>query len=373
MKLQETVKEVLVEQKWYDGISSYLMSIASPITASVYLLKKAIELFRGANFNKVRLIFPMRNWELNSVKLLKEMGVVTGVFTSLDDAKKFCKELIKTGVKADEFVIGSHGEAGKLLMNKTEDIYWFDNSFLNDFKPIIKANTKVFFTACHGADFLETLKNAADTIGVGVYGSSGVYNYITNSSEKGFYYCSYGDYKQPTTSNVIKPYLIDRYKNISNFYINESDFSNEDKQHYNLRYRVFVKGNSVKTDKLKNLIPQDKVFEGLGLGPISKMDSTKSMYNWDKKNQFLSFDINFLTDIMLQLPKFDSSDFQKVYDQLVKAYDLGQIKLTISTKNGYQPLEYFKPFKEPADMDNKFFLDNKLCKKIDKSPVSWVQ
>ena len=61
---------------------------------------------------------------------------------------------------------------------------------LNEAKPLISTNTKVFFTACFGADFLKRLTDASKQLGgVGVYGSAGVYNYLTNQSEKGFYYC----------------------------------------------------------------------------------------------------------------------------------------------------------------------------------------
>jgi len=64
------------------------------------------------------------------------------------------------------------------------------NTILNAVRPVINSNTKIFFTACFGADFLKRLTDASRVLGgQGVYGSAGVYNYITNESQKGFYYC----------------------------------------------------------------------------------------------------------------------------------------------------------------------------------------
>jgi hypothetical protein len=124
-------------------------------------------------------------------KDLLSLGVITGFYTSLSSAISFVNTLIKKNVKADEFVIGSHGAGSQLLMTQSkDDEFSFDNSFLNSFKPLIHSNTKVFFTACHGADNLSMLKNAAETLGIGAYAASGKYNYITNKSEQGFYWCS---------------------------------------------------------------------------------------------------------------------------------------------------------------------------------------
>ena len=55
----------------------------------------------------------------------------------------------------------------------------------------IDKNGLVFITSCHGADQLNNLFIASRFLKVRVWGSKGIYNYITNTSEGGFYWCDY--------------------------------------------------------------------------------------------------------------------------------------------------------------------------------------
>ena len=89
MKFKDTVKEILVEQKWYEAVKDSLIAAASPITGAVILLNKALQLYRGANFKKIRLIFPKANWEIAAVTIFQKLGVVTGVYTSLEEANMY--------------------------------------------------------------------------------------------------------------------------------------------------------------------------------------------------------------------------------------------------------------------------------------------
>jgi hypothetical protein len=137
------------------------------------------------------LTFPKAGWETIGAKLMKLFGVVSGVFKSSGDAiNKIQNVKNKTSETLDEFVVGSHGGGQELFMSQKGEQPDALIKILNEVKPLISSNTKVFFTACFGADFLKRLTDASKQLGgVGVYGSAGVYNYLTNQSERGFYYC----------------------------------------------------------------------------------------------------------------------------------------------------------------------------------------
>lgn len=376
MKLKNTVKEILVEQKWFNMLKDTLVASISPIAASGVLLKNILKTYKSDSIKRIRLIFPESDWEVKAVNFLQKIGVVTGVYESLDDAKNYVQSLVKKGIKADEFVIGSHGKPGLLLMNRSGDYYSFDNSFLNDFKPLLKQNTTVFFTACNGADFLETLKDAADTLGIGVYGSSGMYNYISNSSEKGFYYCSAGEFKKPTTGNMIKPYTIDKKLKEIKFNI-ESNNKNSSDDESSLTYKIFVKGGSIDDPKFKKLIPKDIEIDAKSdrYGDDTKK-TTKSLYGKNLNNGYETYTLTPIHEIMRSLPSNDllgdMDNYTKVYYALTRAFDSGQIIVSVATANGMVPLSSFKPFGEPADLTNEFLLSSGACKKVSRSPVSWI-
>ena len=150
------------------------------------MLSEANQKIRG-----LYLTFPKAGWETIGAKLMKLFGVVSGVFKSSGDAiDKIRNVKNKTSETLDEFVVGSHGGGQELFMSQKGEQPDALVKILNEAKPLISTNTKVFFTACFGADFLKRLTDASKQLGgVGVYGSAGVYNYLTNQSEKGFYYC----------------------------------------------------------------------------------------------------------------------------------------------------------------------------------------
>jgi len=150
------------------------------------MLSEANQKIRG-----LYLTFPKAGWETIGAKLMKLFGVVSGVFKSSGDAiDKIRNVKNKTSETLDEFVVGSHGGGQELFMSQKGEQPDALVKILNEAKPLINSSTKVFFTACFGADFLKRLTDASKQLGgVGVYGSAGVYNYLTNQSEKGFYYC----------------------------------------------------------------------------------------------------------------------------------------------------------------------------------------
>ena len=148
-------------------------------------------------FKGLYLTFPKQGWETIGASLMKLFGVVSGVFSSSEDAiNKIRKVKSKSSDVLDEFVVGSHGDGKELFLSKQGEQPAALQKILEEARPLIGPNTKVFFTACFGADYLKRLTDASKQLGgVGVYGSAGIYNYITNESQKGFYYCK-------TTANV---------------------------------------------------------------------------------------------------------------------------------------------------------------------------
>ena len=168
------------------------MSLLREVDEIRWMMLESSKKFKG-----LYLTFPKQGWETIGAKLMKLFGVVSGVFSSSDEAiSKIRKLKSKTSDVLDEFVVGSHGGGQELFMSKKGEQPSSLVSILEEAKPLIGPQTKVFFTACFGADYLKRLTDASRQLGgVGVYGSAGIYNYITNESQKGFYYCK-------TTANV---------------------------------------------------------------------------------------------------------------------------------------------------------------------------
>ena len=154
----------------------------------------------GTTPTKARLIFPKEGWETTAVKILEHIGVVTGTYETLDEANNFFKDLKQNGVVLEELLIGSHGMQGNLLTTQkggrkgykerwdaetrtlipTDELLWespkryaFKTDFLEHIKPVVNSKTKVYFTACHGADKLTMLKEAADELECECYACMG--------------------------------------------------------------------------------------------------------------------------------------------------------------------------------------------------------
>ena len=160
-KVWDAVKEV---GKWtlkHNGLS--------------WLIRKVV----GARPNKARLIFPKEGWETTAIKILEQIGIVTGTYKTLDEANNFFKDLKGNGIVLEELLIGSHGSPGNLLSTQQggrkgrPKTYRFRTDFLKYVKPIVNSNTKVYFTACRGADKLTMLKEAANYLGCECYACMG--------------------------------------------------------------------------------------------------------------------------------------------------------------------------------------------------------
>jgi hypothetical protein len=372
MKLTETYKTIIAEQKWYEAVKDSLTIAASPVIGSVVLLKKAMQLYRGPKFEKIRLIFPLADWEVAAVTFLQKLGIVTGVYTSLADAKKYVAELVKSGAKPKEIVIGSHGPKGgdSLLTTRSGEEFYFDNSFLTSFKPLVQPDTKVFFTACYGADSLLGLKDAAEKLGTTVYGASGVYNYVTNTAQKGFYWCSAKNYESAETENTYESYKLDDEWNGS---IRNVTLPFETDQ---VSVKVTVKDGT---------FPVNVPSFNARVSELLYLDIGRSAYDGGR-NTGTRFDIEYLDSDILKVPglydaftskmkskglTMNASDFFEGY--VMRKIKSGDIKLTItSARAGSIDLLSLKPIANPKDVDNEYLLKNKLCGKMNKAPISWL-
>ena len=128
----------------------------------------------GTTPTKARLIFPKEGWETTAIKILEQIGVVSGTYETLDEANNFFKDLKQNGIVLEELLIGSHGSPGNLLSTQkggrkvykdrwdaetrtlipTDEILWesgaryaFKTDFLKHVKPVVNSKTKVYFTA----------------------------------------------------------------------------------------------------------------------------------------------------------------------------------------------------------------------------------
>lgn len=191
------------------------MSLITEVDEIRWMMLESSKKFKG-----LYLTFPKQGWETIGANLMKLFGVVSGVFSSSDDAiDKIRKVKSKSSDVLDEFVVGSHGDGKELFLSKQGEQPAALQKILEEAGPLIGPNTKVFFTACFGADYLKRLTDASKQLGgIGVYGSAGIYNYITNESQKGFYYCK-------TTADVEGELKKERQKDKSSTEIPRDEFN----------------------------------------------------------------------------------------------------------------------------------------------------
>jgi hypothetical protein len=371
MKLTETYKTIIAEQKWYEAVKDSLAMAVSPVVGSVVLLKNAMKLYRGPNFEKVRLIFPLADWEVTAVTFLQKLGIVTGVYTSLADAKKYVNTLVKSGAKPKEIVIGSHGPKGgdSLLTTKSGESFYFNNSFLTSFKPLVQPDTKVFFTACYGADSLVGLKDAAEKLGTTVYGASGVYNYITNTAQKGFYWCSAKNYESNETEGTYSPFS----------YSEDSATIKDVMLPYggidNLNITITVKDGTFPVNVPPFTVePSNYDYWDIGASNYDGSQKVGTSFDITGIDSGIAR-VSGLYDAFTEKVKskgitMDVTDFFEGY--IVRKIQSGDIKVNIKADGRSMDLLSLKPVANPKDIDNAFLLKNKLCGKINKAPISWL-
>lgn len=316
---------------------------------------------------RVRMIFPEKKWEMDALELLKNFGVVTGVYKTFESAKNFINELVRENVVVNELVIGSHGSGGDLLRPMLgQKNYKFNNTFLDEFKKIVNPNTIVFFTACKGADFLDSLKEAAERLGTTTYGSAGIYDYITNTSEKGFYRCSPKKFNLPV-AETIPGFKLNRDTvevNIMSsqpwYEIRDSEFDTK------ITIKKGVLNDKEIVLKAKTKQVNDYKVQGMNV----RMANVFRLQNW----------IDLSIEIMEQLPELDRKKRDELWkkgEKLISDYISDKIKsneiiVEINTGNGFKNAKNFPNINIPDEVNNEFLLANKFCTKVNSSPISWV-
>ena len=181
--------------------------------------------FLSTNATKVRVGFPSKDWEGWVFEQLKDLGIVNGIFRNLEESKKWW-DAYPTSPKLKHLFIGSHGSAGKIITIESGKVQLFNEEFLGPIKPHVDKNTKVFFTACHGADDLVALKKASEYLGCDCYGCEGE-GWGGWSCEFDAYKCKAGkplisDMKKELPQNFMKT-LIDKNKVSTGCYPENTD------------------------------------------------------------------------------------------------------------------------------------------------------
>lgn len=335
---------------------------------------KSINRLQPSQIKKVRLIFPQAKWEEIALQLLKKLGIITGIFDNLKSAINFIKNLAKKGVKTDEFVIGSHGSIGTLLTTKSgEENTFFNNEFLDQFKSIVHPGTKVFFTACYGANYLDSLKEAAERLGVGAYGSSGIYNYITNESEKGYYWCSSKPYQLPQ-GETIEPF---EYRNNSIFVTistKEEDDSevngiikiNNGVFDVNVKPINLIVTQERKTTSSYSLARNDFRLRELEIELRWQIYRAVSMLGKNPNSN--AYDNNSWGRKEKQLNKSNQFMAQYIQDK----FKNNEITVEIMFNGKMTNIKSLPKVIIPGDVTNEYLLEKGLCKKVPKSPINWI-
>lgn len=332
---------------------------------------KASFLENVKKIKKLRLIFPEKEWEVDALSFFEKFKVWTTVFTSMEDAVNFVRRISTKNIKVDELVIGSHGTAGTLLMTKEGDQWNFFDSFLEDLKKIIHQNTKIFFTACKGADYLDTLKDAAEKLGVSAYGSAGLYNYINNTSEKGFYWCSCKKFELPKSKKSINPIS---YEQNGRVYIKLLVPYETTKIVYNVTIkRGVIDGSDYNFDsKMSISSGQDQFFQSQARGSLilqtfilevrsaiyfyflDNFESRRKKNPYEKKQEDLTS---------------ESIDMDQYIIEKIKS---GDIIIEIKIGNTLKNIKDLQPINLPVEITNEYLLNNNLCRRVNNPPINWM-
>lgn len=380
-------------KKINESENSSLSGIFSDMTKSVStgistLVSKFTEMFDETP-QKVSLIFPKSGWEMKAVNLLRKLGVVTGVFRSVEEAIQSIKALKNKGVKAKELVIGSHGDGDTLLVTQNDEYEGskkYVPELLKNAKEIINKDSIVFFTACHGADYLGNLVNAANSLGVGVYGSRGIYNYITNTSEKGYYYCK--PYQIPKPKKVAVPRdkfysgkleMEELTSGSAILFVFFGSFGEAPKLKIEFNPASFSDlGWQLKSKEALSFILKDQKIRSYKQDYGDK--DTKEVYEYTfylsasdfryEEIGFTSFS-NLLKVGKLRWPESKSKNFGS---ELKKSIEKGNVKLTIDNIDLGKERPKIKGYRiEEVKFDtNEHLMKCGACKKINKAPISWV-
>ena len=333
---------------------------------------KASFLENVKKIKKLRLIFPEKDWEVDALSFFEKFKVWTTVFTSMEDAVNFVRRISTNNIKVDELVIGSHGTAGTLLMTKEGEYWGFFDSFLEDLKKIIHPATRIFFTACKGADYLDTLKDAAEKLGVGAYGSAGDYDYINNTSEKGFYWCSGKKFELPKSEKSINPISYDQNGRV---YI-KLPLPNEELK--NIEYKVTIKRGVIDDSdhnfdsKMSRSSGRDQFFQSQARGslilPTFIFEVRSAIYFYFLDNFELKRKKNPYQKKQEDLAS-ESIDMDQYIIEKIKSDD---IIIEIKMDNTLKNIKDLQPINPSVEITNEYLLNNNLCRRVNDPPINWI-
>lgn len=325
---------------------------------------------------RVALLFPKKSWyeELGSW-ILNKLGVVSGWFRSLAEALGYVKKLEEKGVITNQLVIGSHGSGGELLITQKDGLFHYNNQFLLDIKKIIDSKTTVFFTACEGADYLEVLKDAAEKLGVGTYGAAGLYNYITQSSEKGFYWCSANPIDQDLLKRLgmseNKPLDYLGGKIVVRVPITVGNASQYEKTTGTIKFKNNALFGVPMTDinfPLNGISYSYNQFKKTYGGVVYEFDLWSKFYENFPKN---TKDKSDFSDLVTKVQKTKNIDLNSS-SALKQLFDSNMFSIELNLPSGRVDIKNLKPFNTVESLSNKFLLKNNYCKKVDRPPINWI-
>jgi hypothetical protein len=147
------------------------------------------------NSSKLVLIFPGYGQYSIVASSIYLSGINAQVFTSINDCIKVLNELANQGKTYGQIYIGSHGGGDKGLLRSIDEgdksnLGSRYDGLLDALRKVSVSNkTKIVFSACGGANGLFDLKWVAEQMDAFVYGSEGNYDWVENTSEKGFWVC----------------------------------------------------------------------------------------------------------------------------------------------------------------------------------------
>ena len=149
----------------------------------------------GPNSSKLVLIFPGYGQYSIVASTIYLLGINAQVFTSINDCVKVLNNSDKQGKKYSQIYIGSHGGGNSGLLYSIDE---GDNTNLGSkYGGLIQSlrsitlpgKTNIVFSACGGANSRLVLKWVAEQMNENIYASEGPYDWIANTSEKGFWMC----------------------------------------------------------------------------------------------------------------------------------------------------------------------------------------